>query len=143
MKTVVIDANIGISYVIPLPYSDLAEQRMRLWHTEQARIVVPSLWRYEVLSGFQKALFHKLLTFEQAVLALSDLKDMAFDEIGPDVQTDQQILRWAGQIGQMVIYDATYLALAELLDAEFWSADRRLVVAARKAGADWAYFLGE
>jgi len=143
MKTVVIDANIGISFVIPLPYSDLAVKRMRLWHTEQARIVVPSLWRYEVLSGLCMALFHKLLTFEQAVLAISDLKEMAFEEIGSDGQTDQQILRWAERIGQMVIYDATYLTIAEQLGAEFWTADRRLANAAHNAGADWAFYLGE
>ena len=142
MKTVVIDANIGLSFVIPLPYSDLAVQRIRLWHKDQARIVVPSLWRYEVLSGLRKALFHKLLTFEQAVLALTDLKEMAFEEIGSDLQKDQQILRWAERIGQMVIYDATSLTVAEQLGAEFWTADRRLAKAARAAGAEWAYFLG-
>jgi predicted nucleic acid-binding protein len=76
-------------------------------------------------------------------LALSDLKEMAFEEIGSDLQTDQQILRWAERIGQMVIYDATYLTVAEQLKAEFWTADRRLANAARKAGATWTYFLGE
>jgi predicted nucleic acid-binding protein len=141
MITIVIDANIALSYLIPLPYSDLAIQQIQRWQMEQAHIVVPALWRYEVLSGLRKAWFNGWLTFEQVGLALSALKDLSFDQIDSDAETNLQILRWAERIGQMVVYDATYLALADRLGAEFWTADRRLANAAHQAGADWVFLL--
>jgi hypothetical protein len=36
MKTVVIDANIGVSIAIQLPYSELAFQKMTEWHRNGA-----------------------------------------------------------------------------------------------------------
>ena len=143
MKTVVIDANIGISYIIPLPYSDLTLQRMFAWQDEQANIVVPALWQYEVLSGLRKAISSGLLTFAQAVSALHEIEDLGFEVLASDLETDQRTLIWAERIGQMVIYDATYLALAEQIDAEFWTADRRLANSAIMAGASWVHLLGD
>jgi len=46
-------------------------------------------------------------------------------------------LRWSERIGHRVIYDSVYLALADGMNAELWTADRRLYQRARRAGADF------
>ncbi len=52
-------------------------------------------------------------------------------------------LTWAERLGQTKAYDAFYLALAEGLSAEFWTADKRLARRARHAGADFVRLLGK
>ncbi|MFU8772817.1 MAG: type II toxin-antitoxin system VapC family toxin [Anaerolineales bacterium] len=142
MKTVVIDANIGLSYAIPLSYSSEAIALINQWRVDKVRIIVPLLWYYEVLSGLRKAIAHRLISQEKALDAINAFQDMAFEEYHPAPGIEVEILEWAERIDQIVAYDAVYLALSEQLDAEFWTADRRLVNAARQAGADWIYPVG-
>lgn len=139
MRPVVIDANIGISLVTPVAYSPWAIQQMGKWRESRTRIVVPTLWRYEVLSGLQKAISAGFLSEARAGLAIEQLSEMAFEELMPAWEASLAILTWARRIGQMVAYDAVYLALAEQLGADFYTADRRLAQAARQAGISWVF----
>jgi len=139
MRLIVIDANIGISLVVPLSYSPWTIQRIEEWRQIRARIVVPALWRYEVLSGLRKAMSAGLLSEERARLSIGQLGALAFEELALSWKASALVLDWAGRIGQVVAYDAVYLALAEQLGAELWTADRRLVQAAHRAGASWVY----
>jgi len=50
---------------------------------------------------------------------------------------------WAERLNQARAYDALYLALAESLPAELWTADRRLVDRARQIGVTWVRWIGE
>jgi len=142
MITIVIDANLALSYIIPLPYSQLAITRFDQWAHAQARLVVPVLWRYEVLSGLRKAISMNILTLEQALTAFGTLQEMNLEEITPSKNEITAIFVWAGRLQQVDAYDAVYLALSEQIGAEFWTADRRLATAAHAAGADWVFYLG-
>ncbi len=44
---------------------------------------------------------------------------------------------FAGRLGLEAVYDAHYLALAELSSAELWTTDERLVNRALNKGIDW------
>ena len=50
-------------------------------------------------------------------------------------------LEWAGRLGQSRAYAGFYVALAEEIDAPFYTADRRLANSANEAGAEWAHFV--
>ena len=52
-------------------------------------------------------------------------------------------LDWADKLRQSKAYDAAYLALAESLNAEFWTADQRLVNATRALNIDWVKWIGD
>jgi predicted nucleic acid-binding protein len=80
---------------------------------------------------------------EKATSALQKLQDLAFEEIAPGFDTDEDTLLWARRIGQIVAYDAVYLALAQGMNAEFWTADKRLATAAQNAGVNWVHWLGQ
>ena len=142
MTTFVVDANLALSYVIPLPYSQAAISLFGQWAQAQARLAVPVLWRYEVLSGLRKAISMKMLTQQQAITSFKTLQDMDFEEIPSSEKEITEILNWAERLHQVVAYDAVYLALSEQIGAEFWTADRRLANAAHAAGVDWVHFLG-
>ncbi len=141
MKNIIIDANIAVSLLIPLPYSDQSGQQMDVWLRESAIIAVPVLLRYEVLSSLRKAVAQEFISIEQAKAGLLRLKQMGFEEIPPSEERDERALDIAGRIKQVVAYDAVYLALAEEMDAEFWTADRRLADAARLSGVEWVHLL--
>lgn len=142
MTTIVVEANLALSYVISLPYLQLAMAHFDQWAQAQARLVVPVFWRYEVLSGLRKAINMKMLTLEQAIITFKTLQEIDLEEIPSSEKEIDKILVWAERLQQMVAYDAVYLALSEQMGAEFWTADRRLANAARAAGADWVHFLG-
>lgn len=143
MTTIVVDANITLSYVIPLPYSQQSVTRFKQWGLNHARLIVPALWRYEVLSGLRKAISINLLTLEQAIKAFRTLRELNLEEIHTSGNNTSDILDWAARLQQVVTYDAVYIALSEQMGAEFWTADRRLFKAARQAGANWVYSLEE
>jgi len=143
MTVTVIDANVWISTVIPTDYSGDTISKMKKWGDERVRIVVPSLWHYEVVSGLRKAIALKLIPSENAMLALDALQLMAFEEVMPSDALDRLALEWADRLGQVVAYDAQYLALAENLGCDLWTADKRLVNNARQKNAPWVRWVGE
>lgn len=58
-----------------------------------------------------------------------------------DFALHQRAIELARQFNLPAAYDAHYLALAERLDAEFWTCDRRLVQAVRST-YDWVNLVG-
>jgi predicted nucleic acid-binding protein len=62
-------------------------------------------------------------------------------ELHGDASLHERALEMATELGLAAAYDAHYLALAERLRAEFWTADGKLV---RAVGArfDWVRLLG-
>ncbi len=52
-------------------------------------------------------------------------------------------LMMSERLGQARTYEAQYLALAEKLGVEFWTADQRLVNGARRIGMSWVRWVGE
>lgn len=139
----VIDANITLAQVLPLPYSDLVMQRMDAWRQARVRIVVPTLWEYEVVSLLRKATAREFLTQDQALAAIETILRLSYEQVPPSVRLDQRALAWAEVLGQSTAYDGQYLAVAEALGVEFWTADRRLANAVRQVGETWVHWVGE
>jgi predicted nucleic acid-binding protein len=63
--------------------------------------------------------------------------------VEPDGDLLKNSLVWAEKIPQAVAYDAQYLALAESLKADLWTADRRLFNSVQQAGVNFAHWLGD
>jgi len=68
------------------------------------------------------------LAFDVTLLTFPDLHNRAW--------------QLATQLNRPTAYDAHYLALAKILDCEFWTADQRLVNAAQST-LPWVHWLGE
>ena len=141
--TAVIDANIALALVIPLPYSAQAEERIDRWQQEGVELFAPALWGYEVTSGLRKATKIGLLTPEKAASAVDHLWALGVEEIPASKEMHQQALMWAGRLEQSAAYDAQYIVVAELFNAPFWTADEKLVNNIRSMGVEWIHWVSE
>lgn len=140
---VVIDASVGLGLVLHEAYTDAAYRLMGHLAQGQAHLVVPALWDYECLSALRAAVFLQKIPAAAAREALGALWDLAPERIGPRRELHESALLWAERLGQRKAYDAQYVALAEALEAELWSADQRLVNGLKAQGVSWGHWIGE
>lgn len=138
---VVPDSNIFIAQIIPLDYSEVAEYQLNKWLDAATELVVPSLWSYEIVSALRKAMTVGLLTQTRAEQGLEVIFSFQIREVPPSNKLHQSALRWALQLQQTVAYDAAFLALADSLGGDFWTADQRLFNACQKLQLEWVHSL--
>lgn len=126
--TVVVDACLALKWGVE---EEFTEQALELWDTWQGRnelLVAPPLFRAEVTN----VLHRKVRLAEVDPLDASDILEVLL----PTVATEEvegmyeRALALALALDQKSAYDTTYLALAESLSCEMWTADRRFVRAA-------------
>lgn len=139
---VVVDANIALGVLLELPYSERCAALFERWLLTRTSLYAPMLWDYEIVSALRKSVAARAVTSARAYEALEQLQQLGVNLMPPDVELHRVALRWAERLSQIASYDAQYLALAERLGAEFWTADSRLADSAHAAGADWVRAVG-
>lgn len=139
----VIDANIVAALVLPLPYSGPATRRVAVWKETGVILSAPLLLEYELLTILRKAVINGWLTTAAAAAAMETVSTLNIQCQFPGPELHEQALCWAERLGHSKTYDAHYLALADRLRAELWTADRRLANGAKQAGAAWVHWIGE
>lgn len=144
-STLVIDANIAVWSVLPILASAGVDTLTRLegWRQEGLRLVAPSLWLPECTSAVRSSVYSKLISTDEARRAMSDLFALRIEIMPIDEQSCLAAFDWAARLRQARAYDGFYLALADQLGAEFWTADRRLVNGAKQSGISWVRWIGE
>jgi len=140
---IVVDANLVAAIVLPLSYSDQTAHQFTAWNRAGTELHAPLLLEYEVASVMRKAVVAGWMSTGEAAEAMRDMLALNIRRLPPTSELHKIALQWAERLGQSKAYDAHYLALAEQLKAELWTADRRLVNGARQAGAAWVHWIGE
>ena len=97
----------------------------------RAKLIVPPLLYYEV--GNILLFGRSRPPIEQAIDALADLLSIPLEVVPPALVTAHGTLRLAFERG-LSYYDASYVALAEMLDCSLITADKRLAQRARVNG---------
>ena len=138
--TVVADVSLAIKWVYEEADSDQALALWDEWQRTKKRAVAPPLFRAEATNTFYKLTRRGMIDSPEGVDALELL--FSFVEIEEPAGLYRQALELAEMLNLSAAYDAQYLALAELMGCELWTADRRLV---RSAGPRFplAHWLGE
>ncbi len=129
-----IDASVAFKWLVPDAAEDdvPAAKALLVDHMEgRAKIIIPSLLYYEV--GNILIFGRSRPPIEQATDALADLFSIPLEVVPPALVSADVTLRLASLRG-LSYYDATYVALAEMLDCQLITADRRLVERARATG---------
>lgn len=140
---VVVDTNVILAQIFPLPYSAAAERLFLQSLEEGRRLFAPVLWQFEAVSAIRKHLTKNESDLAEGQQILGRLLTLPVETILPTESLHLRALQWAERTGTFVAYDAVFLAVAEELGAEFWTADRPLVRVARTLKLPWVHELQE
>jgi predicted nucleic acid-binding protein len=122
----VVDASIVLKLLLPEAQSETVHRLWSRWVERDTEIVAPFLLADEVVSVLRNKGVRGELTPEGGDAAFAAFRSQEVSLLHPDGIEDKAwalAKTWKLQ----TTYDATYLAVAELLDYEFWTADRRFV----------------
>lgn len=119
-----LDAGLVVRLVVDSADTRLLHQ-WRQWEAGGRIITAPALVYYEVANALYHYQKRRLLSPELVEAALATALALP---IRLHIEADLHLpaLRLAQRFDLPATYDAHYLALAEYLGAEFWTADRRL-----------------
>jgi predicted nucleic acid-binding protein len=126
-----VDANLVIRLIVG-PADESHQARWEQWGSEGRRLAAPTLLYYEVANGLYR--YQKLGYISTSAVELAFKAALALPlELhgGPDLHW--RALELANRFGLPAAYDAHYLALAELLEGEFWTADKGLARTVRQS----------
>jgi len=121
---------VDASFVIRLLESDSEEspplRKWKEWHEEERPVVAPVLLFYGVANVLYRYVVLGYLDFERAWEALKVALELGISlQDGPELHL--RAIELARELSLPTTYDAHYLALAERLGAESWTADKKLV----------------
>jgi predicted nucleic acid-binding protein len=119
--TVVLDSNVAVALVLDAERAPTIERQLREWEEADENLHAPSLFRFEVANALTRnivagaidesdaeAAWQRIIAIE---ISLHGLKD------GPAV------VAVARKLKRESAYDASYVVLAQELDADLWTLD--------------------
>lgn len=122
---VVVDASFVLKLILPEEYSEQVRQVWEWWVRKGIEISAPYLLTYEVVSVLRHKVFRGELALEEgeaALLAIQAQGILLLHTKG----LEQVSWKLAKEFNRPTAYDTSYLALAQLLESEFWTADEKL-----------------
>lgn len=141
-SAIVVDANLAILHVIGGSQANRVDQLWVTWVKQGKLICAPQLWLNEVTSVMHKSYKLGLLDEKKALSALDAVLELGVEIHSQDIDLCRQAFQWANRLNQTKAYDAFYIALAQRLEAEFWTADERLANRCQQIGARWVSWVG-
>ena len=134
-ETVCIDASIVLRYVL-MPDDAPIKTVWQTWVKDEINLVAPSLLFYEVTNGLYQQQRNKILSPETIweTLELSlDLPITLVNEKNLHLKARELAMRF----NLPATYDAHYLALAEWMEVDLWTADVTLVNSLKSFKVKW------
>ncbi len=128
---VCVDASLAIQWLIPTQHDPLAESLLQSWDQAGTELIGPPLFDAEVTSAIRLHVYFKKLLLEQGEKAFLFYRELGVKIVSPP-ELPQVAWELAKEYNQPRTYDMQYLAVAELEDCEFWTADRKLANSLRR-----------
>lgn len=128
---VVVDASLVIKWVVSEPDSGAARSLARTWARDGITPVAPYLMPVEVSNALHRRVVRGELTVAAAARLLETLLASGIELLEP-LRLHSRAIELAGRLEQGGTYDSHYLALAETLGCDLWTADERF----RRAAGD-------
>ena len=135
-----VDASLTLKLVLAKPDSPIARCLWAEWEERDMDVVSPSLWAYEVTSVIRNKVHRGKITPDEGEEAFAIIHKLGVRLIVPP-DLHERAWEMAKKLNRPAAYDAHYLALAQTLDCEFWTADERLYNAVRDQ-LPWVRWLG-
>ena len=99
------------------------------WYSERLQPVAPSLMAIEVANALYRRVARRELSVSGAAQLMENLLASGV-ELRESSHLLSRTLELALQLGQSAVYDSHYMALAESLNCDLWTADERFFRAA-------------
>ncbi len=138
---VVIDASVAVKAVLPNP---LQPHCLALVQTfTEIQPIAPALWAYETTSAIAKAVHFKEITEKEARLTLEKVAGLGVHLFVADGDQNEAAFEWTLKLKRASAYDSYYLTLAQALECDFWTADRRLFNSIQGTHTRWLHWIEE
>lgn len=138
---VCVDASFIVRVLTPGPFSQEAEALLAHWLEAGTLLRAPALFAYEVTATLRYLVYQKAISQARGEAAFA-----TFRRIPVQLSQRQAVLsrawKLAQEFNQPRAYDTAYLALAQLHQCDFWTADRRLYNAVH-ARLPWVKWVGD
>lgn len=121
---VVVDASLAIKWVLKEPYTEQALALAEEWAAAGTRPAAPCLLLVEATNVLHRRAMLGHISSSQARELLAGLLDMGI-EIRESPQMHFRAMKLAQELQRPAVYDTHYLALADILGCELWTADER------------------
>ena len=138
---VVVDASLAFKWLVQEEHSDKADALGRLWASQGTQRAAPDFMPVELANALHRRVVRSEISVDDAVRLIERLLASGL-ELHETPNLHGRALELASQLDQGAVYDAHYLALAETLDCELWTADGKFYRAARPV-ADNVRWIGE
>lgn len=120
---IVLDASAAIEWLIKSPAGTKVDRR--LFSPATVTLHAPHLLDVEIAQVLRRYVREKMMTTSRGEEALQDLHDLPLNRYPHDILISRV---WELR-GVLTVYDAVYVALAELLDAPLLTCDRKIALA--------------
>ncbi len=139
--SVVVDASVAVKWLVEEDGSDKAHAALQSWVAQDIARIAPHLMPFEVANALHRRVVRGELNAGDSVRLIARLLDSRLELHRPP-GLHARALHLASQLKQNAAYDAHYVALAESLGCELWTADERFYRAASPS-IDNVRWLGE
>lgn len=119
---VVVDASLVVKWLLEEEDSQEARRLSERWSSTGIQPAAPRLLMYEFADILHLKVRTGQSTIDEARKAFAELIALEIKLIDME-SIHARAIRLATQLSQGAVYDSHYLALAEHLDCEFWTAD--------------------
>lgn len=123
---IVVDASLAAKWLFAEEHTDQAVELLAATITAGERIMAPSLLWIEVANILRQRIRQTSLTLEQALELFDRFQEIPVTRHSPSGLSRRALLL-ANQHQMAAVYDAHYVALAEILEVDLWTDDRRLL----------------
>jgi predicted nucleic acid-binding protein len=135
-----IDASLTFKLTVPNMDQERYERLVTRWRHEGYQLCAPTLWAYEMTSALTKMNHYGQVSRVSCLGVLANAFRLGVELVAPSESLARRAFDWTIRLNRVAAYDSFYLAVAESLGCELWTADRRLRNAVDE---DWVRFAGE
>jgi predicted nucleic acid-binding protein len=134
-SVVCVDASVVVRYVLQ-PENEALQKLWKTWASKEVRLIAPSLLFYEVTNALYQHQRNKLISAETIWQTLELTLDLPINLI-TEAKLHIRARELAIQYNLPATYEAHYLALAEWMNADLFTADTRLINSVKPFKLKW------
>lgn len=134
-STACVDASVVLRRTLQ-PDDDAIKNLWQSWVEDEVRLVAPTLLFYEVTNGLCQQQRNKVLSPETIWKSLELALDLPINLVN-EANLHLRAREIAMQFNLPAAYDAHYLALAEWMKIDLWTADLRLINTLKPFKVKW------